>query len=632
MPSVITYKTELALTTSPLGLLANQVFTDVSAFVHEATQTGVKRGRDNENSDIQPSTLSITFDNTDGRFTPGNPLSPYVATLDLGCVIRRTVTVDGTPYVRFLGYIDDIEVPEWVNTPFEKLANMSASDRLGRIGAQRAGTMLSMVDYESLALNPGLYWPLTEGSGATQGNAVTATETDPLIIVPGNGSATFGAGSTLPTDTATGVKFEAIVSDTGALIQFNTYLRAVPRATYNYGGTNKLSMSAWFHADSIWTSGTNAQVVRLDNSDFALTVYIDTATRKISAKLSDLPITVSALATGPLCAAGKTHCVAVVAEQGQPLKLYVDNVLYSGTTCPTLTRVGARLSVGNPFAGTIGTVGLYRSALTAANVTKIYSAAMVGTENMRCDAAMTLVAGYAGIPASEIVCSPPAQSFVANIPLHGRSRAEVLQQIAKIEGGILFVDGQGVMQFHTRPKRWGAGAPVLTFPTGDLTGSLAVSFNDQFLINEAEVTRTGGGSARAVDAASQTKRGLYSEPPIDLAFANDNELAPRARYRVACYKDLKPRLGALPVRVITSLAAQALLGVDIGSLVAISGLSPDAPSIASQWIEGIDESQGIDDYTITFQTSPVLGPQTVNFFRVGSGSFSHVGLNAPVAP
>lgn len=53
-------------------------------------RAGVKitRGRSDEQSDVQPSTMELVLDNRDGALTPNNPASPYWPNVTTGKRIR----------------------------------------------------------------------------------------------------------------------------------------------------------------------------------------------------------------------------------------------------------------------------------------------------------------------------------------------------------------------------------------------------------------------------------------------------------------------------------------------------------------------------------------------------------------
>ncbi|MGW0372560.1 hypothetical protein ACWDZW_27460 [Streptomyces coeruleorubidus] len=56
---------------------SSPVLTDITQYVDLARGIDISRGAQNELSEIQPGTCTLTLDNSDGRFTPNRPSSPY---------------------------------------------------------------------------------------------------------------------------------------------------------------------------------------------------------------------------------------------------------------------------------------------------------------------------------------------------------------------------------------------------------------------------------------------------------------------------------------------------------------------------------------------------------------------------
>jgi phage tail protein X len=587
----------------------------------------IKRGRDDEVSEIAASTMTIHLDNITGRFTPGS--SSWV-NLDLGCVIRRTAIVDGVSHVRFTGYVDAIDSPDWVNAPFEKTVTVTASDRLGRMGSERAGTMLSPLDYETLAVSsPHFYYPMNEEADATQLTSI-GSDPQPLLRVTSGGTMTLASAQGVPSDTRQVPKFESIFDDAGNLTSGADYFSAIFASPVTYDITHAICISAWFRVDATWANTPVARVAELTDGTSSFLIRIN-ASGVLEGVVGAVTV------TGPGIAAGGSalyHAV-LVAIPGVTARLYVNGTQYVGGICSAVTVSNTAMYIGGPWHGSISNVSVYsHNVLSQADVDALYSAGLTGLDGMMSDAAMAAVATWAGVPAAELVSSPPAQTRVGNIQIAGKSAAEVLRLIAAAEGGIIFADGSGILQFHTRPKRWNYGAAQYTIPNGDIVDAFGLSYNDKFIVNESKVTRTGGSMSRYLDATSQTKRGIYAEA-AEYAFYTDAETVSRARMRVASYKDPQPRLNGIPVRIYTSLDAEDLCDLDIGSLVSIAGLSADAPTaLAEQWIEGVSETQSINDWVITFSTSPILATETASsgYFRVGSGATSQIGSSAMIAP
>lgn len=72
---------------------ATITWTDISQYVDIAQGVTITRGASDELSETQPGTASLRLDNSDGRFTPGNPASPYYPSVRRNAPIRVSVAV-----------------------------------------------------------------------------------------------------------------------------------------------------------------------------------------------------------------------------------------------------------------------------------------------------------------------------------------------------------------------------------------------------------------------------------------------------------------------------------------------------------------------------------------------------------
>jgi hypothetical protein len=68
-------------------------WTDITPYVDVTSGVTITRGASDELSETQPGTASMTLDNSDGRFTPGNPSSPYAPFVRRNAPIRVSQAV-----------------------------------------------------------------------------------------------------------------------------------------------------------------------------------------------------------------------------------------------------------------------------------------------------------------------------------------------------------------------------------------------------------------------------------------------------------------------------------------------------------------------------------------------------------
>src|SRR5689334_2547751 len=82
-------------------------WTDITSYWTMSAPSQITRGRQDENSTVQPGTLQVTLDNTDGRFTAGNVASPYYPNVKLRKQIRLSYVDPNTSieYPLFTGLV-----------------------------------------------------------------------------------------------------------------------------------------------------------------------------------------------------------------------------------------------------------------------------------------------------------------------------------------------------------------------------------------------------------------------------------------------------------------------------------------------------------------------------------------------
>jgi hypothetical protein len=76
-------------------------WTDVSSYVRYSSRISITRGQQNEgSSSLDNSTCSLTLSNSDGRFSPRNPTSPYYGLLGRNTPLRVSLPGDGLTSLR----------------------------------------------------------------------------------------------------------------------------------------------------------------------------------------------------------------------------------------------------------------------------------------------------------------------------------------------------------------------------------------------------------------------------------------------------------------------------------------------------------------------------------------------------
>lgn len=154
------------------------VWTAVTTSVRGETLE-IKVGREQGNGDAQPGTCSFDLDNTDGTYTPDNPLSSLYPNLVEGKRVRVVVT-KGSPSTRFLGWIVVLE-PELGESPNQSVTRVEATDLLGMLARMEPGSVPEA--YAMANPDATIVYPCTETSLYETGAADSkGTATANLVV------------------------------------------------------------------------------------------------------------------------------------------------------------------------------------------------------------------------------------------------------------------------------------------------------------------------------------------------------------------------------------------------------------------------------------------------------------------
>ena len=139
----------------------SQSFTDISSYVRNIK---INRGRLNELNDFSSGSCTLTLSNADNRFNPSNTSSPYydasnnVTKIQPLKTVKISAAYDGSTYVLFFGYLNDIPV-RFPNDGADSIVIFTATDafkifqsqtiqslgfRVGKVGFSEVGISTSL--------------------------------------------------------------------------------------------------------------------------------------------------------------------------------------------------------------------------------------------------------------------------------------------------------------------------------------------------------------------------------------------------------------------------------------------------------------------------------------------------------
>lgn len=587
MPDVVV---EIAFDSGYTTADASRTWTDISAYVELADQIDIGFGRSDERSTADANTLSLTLDNTDGRFTAGRASSPYYPNVKVGRPIRVTATpVDGAASVRFVGYINEWPV-EWGGTDTYAKATITGVSRLARLGLS-AG-LRSLLEEEILSDDPDGYYPLSEPEGAVSGADTSGKARAALVQ--------YGIGDPVSFGTSTGPTLDGLPAPT-----FSGKGLVAPAASGVY--SNPYTLEAFFATSSL---GATTPVAAIDGLVLAATV-----SSGVSAELTNGGVQ-SSVFGGANVNDGRVHHVAATVTPDVGLVLFLDGIEVASVAIGSGAREGIGLSVANrykggtssiTFPGSISHVAYWSAALSSAAILRHATTGLTAFAGDTPGARLARYARLGMVPTAE-------QSFatgttpIATIDTASANLVDLMRTVETTDGGALFDARNGTLTYLDRDDRYLATPAVSLSMTAQQVGaSFAPKLDRSALLNDVTAATSDGTIvARAVNTTSRDEYGPHTDS-IDLATTAETAPHEAAWWRVNTYGEPKPRVPNLDVELL-SLATfeQAdVMGVTIGSLIEVTAQPSQAPtSAASYFVEGYTESIGPESYTFSFNVSP----------------------------
>lgn len=536
------------------------------------------RGRQNEFGEVQTGKLTLSLDNSDGRFTLGNPTYDVV----IGQRIRLTETVGGTVSKRHTGYVEDWP-QEWTSALANvAVSNVTSLDLLERLS--RRDMPASMIQGEILLDKPIAYYTLGEPTGATSAGD-TSGNGGAVLTQQGNGAAvSFGV--------AVGPTHDDLTAATFASGKYLT--SAYPASPTTYAGTT-------VDAFVLTASGTGTPAI-VDTNRSQLGIFVDPSGVALAVGGG------STVVTGTVNIANSaTHHVAVTWD-GTTLRLYVDGVADGSTALAGTPSLGVSQVGSATLTGTVAHAAFYGAALSALRIAAHASAGLNGATSDSSGARIGRLADYAHIP-SGLRDLDTGRLASTGEQVGAGKILPTMQAVTQTEGGALFIAGDGSLTFHDRTRRVAAstGSAALALTVSDVEhGDLVIGGAKDYLINTVTGSRDGGAIQRAVDQPSVD---AYDEYPDDMTLLvlTDAEVLDAITWRKSAYAQPLPRLSSVTIDLFTSPAAlqEAVLGLELGDRITIASMPTQAPMAAADLlIEGVREAQAIGSWKVTFNTVP----------------------------
>lgn len=602
-------------------LFYDSTWQDITSYVdiRPGSTISITRGTQNEGTTVDPTSCTLTLNNTDGRFAPRNPRSPLFGKIGRNTLLR--VTGPGGS-VRFVG-----EVSAWPqaapDTGTEVTTTIAAAGITRRLKQGQLPKQSGIRNYVTNIEPTNRSWPgdTLATSGGNGGVWDLVLDHCAANVLPGQGD----LGDLLDK----GLLIQKTNSNVGPFAPTSGFIRA-PFLIGGGGTYNAIGFA--FKSNGLGT-------LRLYTQGFGAMfpggngVFLDapTQTVKIMQSLTDssgvtTTVTLGSGSDATIFTDGEVHSLLyIISDIGAALthSVYIDGTLlvtasdsqfsdiqglaygwltYDPTTISDGTDVAvsyltAWSSLGDPVAP---------DPTEWAEVVDGYVGELAGNRISRlCDENDI-----------DFTVMGSLSDTIAMGVMGASDLTTVMSEAADADGGLLFEprDSLGLI-YRTRRDFYNQAAALTIDYTAEMLGSAPeVTDDDQNVTNDVTVSRSGGGSAEAVLESGALSvqvppAGIDRYPTsVSVNVQSDEMLPDQASWRLAKGTIDEARWPSLHLKMMNpGLAADlaAASAIDVTSRLVIT--NPPAwlpPEDVNLLVQGYTETLAIDGWDITFNCTP----------------------------
>lgn len=599
MPDV---QVEIAFDSGFATPAADRTWTDVSDYVENAAGIGTGYGRGDEFNVADANSLTLTLDNSDGRFTPEKASGTYFPNVKIGRPIRVTATrVGGSSKDRFVGYIDSWNLSSAGANPTVTVAAMSQIARLGTTSALGgAQTIL-----ETFAGLEGIYALCETTTPCLDTNLVFPELTQNSFAASCLSAPQFGVG-TGPDGEQTAVRLnDAALAYNyppapaiAGMTRYPTGLLAGDECVVEY-----FLVIAPSAGIQLIVRG-NAMHPTLGLGSQTLTLNYDTSTGLASASVYN---TVAGggpnVSVAVAYTAGLHHLAARATATG--LTLYFDGApigTTASTACGPLVDLDSIIIAGPGDDCDVSYLALSNDGSTIGQRALAgLSIASTQTASER----IALAASVGGVESPNIDTTTDELDAYSSLE---KSVLDVMRAAETSDGGVLFDAADGTLTYRTRTDRYNAASAfTLDVSLQQVEASVAPRLDRSALTNEVTVTRSGADDelGRFADADSIADYGVVRSSFEIQADADHCYQA--AAWAVFLHGEPGVRIPNLEIDLLALSAAlqDAVLAAEIGTRFTVTGLPVEFPTgTLDFFVEGYSEAIALETYRITLNVSP----------------------------
>lgn len=497
---------------------------NITSFVFDRDRDSsivIRRGRQDEASQSQPSSIRFDVDNTDGRFSPKNPVGAYYGRLRRNTPIRVRVNPGTGLVTEFVGYISELPT-RWDVSEADFHVPIKANGILRRLG-QGQSPLRSALFRSIVASGPAGYWPMEDGLDAS----IAASGLPGGRAMSVSGTVDFATSGGPP---GSGPLPDGMLNDTGSL--------KVPNVVPAGSTAWQMSVVARISSGTSGLLATWEDPTSVTEQYWRLKIDLTNGQFGVFADNTDGPTIGDTIAGSPLFATVADvyyHVVWRVQSNGTRT-LYIDGAVadagVSGTSGPPrnvkLTPNRTDLIVSDTSAS-LGHFALWADSTT--DVPGLYQA-MTG------HAGELSGTRFARLCTEESVPFDVAGSDVAAYSMGAQTTTTLLNLLRECEAaseGVIVERRTGELGLDLLTSRENQTvALTLNYATGQVSPPLEPTDDDQRTRNDVTVTRDGGSSGHFVDEDGPLgviAVGRYDEG-VTLNLETDDQAVQHASWRV----------------------------------------------------------------------------------------------------
>lgn len=450
------------------------VWVDISDYVRPArAPVDAASGRQTELPDAQPGTGMLVLEDRDGRFVVGNSSSPYYPWWKPGCQVRVRETIGARTFGVVDGYVEmaqTITSTQVVGDESESDSTCAVVlvDLLGHL--QSAPAFVSTLAAHIIGSDRGSltgYWPLGDATEPFENVADPSVPARTYLLTgttrPDSGMPQVlpQQGTALPGDDLSPLRL--VPATASGLAAYSTQVYA------SYSGS-ALSVAAgqvvtavsWVNLDLTSDDDISALAMETGDGQITLTRYATTSgTAPGLWRLSKPVGTLTGAVNSTLDVGGFRPYLLGIRFGFTPnvLELWVDDAVYTATLSGTLVGPTTLTSLwfGSGFLGSASHMQLYLGAdtdFTHADFLAQREVGLLGLERQTTGERIRTVAGYAGIPTSQLGRVDDGVAVMSAARLAGQTPLEAMRDAETTEQGRLLSAGTGDLVFHARTRRY----------------------------------------------------------------------------------------------------------------------------------------------------------------------------------